>query len=314
MIEDSVLSTITFFDLQNLPLTASEVFKYLLGNPGVDDEYELKINQEIVAIDFADVATALGNLVSQNKLETHLGYFCLPGKRAMILERLRAFGNGRAREKRLARYIGFTRHIPFVRGVALAGSQALGKERKESDIDLLVITDRHFLWLARTLITGYFQLLGIRRYHKKVTDRMCLNHYVIEGAAPLAGQNLYTALEYYKLRPLVYAPRIYAFQKNNLSWIEQFFPNANVFVPAINDARQSFLQKSLELVIKKTIGRWLEFELGALQSSRIRHNEKYIVVSDEELSFHPNSKQDGLLSAFYKRQQHEQRVTEQPIL
>ncbi len=310
MIEDRILSTIRFFDLQNLPLTASEVFKYLLGQPGVDDDYELKVQQEVAAVDFAVVISVLDSLVSRGALDQFRGYVCLPGKRLIIGERLRALAHGRVREKRLARFMPFVRHLPFVRGVALAGSQAFGKERKESDIDLLVITDREFLWVARTLITGYFQLLGIRRHHDKIADRICLNHYVIESAAPLAGQNLYTALEYYKFRPLVYPGSLYHFQKNNISWIEQFFPNVRLFVPDAIPVPQSRIQKVLETIIKKTIGRWLEFELGALQSARIRQHEKFIVVSDQELSFHPNSKQESLLSSFYKGEHHEQRITE----
>jgi predicted nucleotidyltransferase len=243
----------------------------------------------------------LDALVVSAQLEEYRGYYYLPGKQSLVSERLRALGSGRRREKRLARFLPFVRHIPFVRGVALAGSQALGKERAQSDIDLLIVVDPSFLWLARTLVTGYFQLLGIRRHHEKIADRVCLNHYVVDGAKALSGRTLYAALEYAKLRPVVYPERIYAFQRVNLFWIEKFFPHIRLFIPSPAEQSRSGVQKIGEWVLQKTIAPWLERTFRKSQRSRIR-NEKYIVVSDQELSFHPNSKQDELLAAFYQNQ------------
>ncbi len=305
MLTQRVLSTIRFFDLQNLPLTFGEVFKYLLGQPEVNGEHELEgALVSAMPVDSATVYKVLDELVSEGRLAQHNGFYCLPGKEGTVLRRIRSFANGVTREKRLARYMGFVRHIPFIRGAALAGSQALGLPRKESDIDLFVITDRRYLWLPRTLITAYFQLFGVRRYGAHIANRFCLNHY-LSSSHPLShGRNLYTALEYAKLRPLAYAAAISEFQSHNLLWIEQFFPHLSEYIFNTMPVHPSRVQRVIEYALDRTLGPWLERTLRHWQKSRIQE-QKHIVVTNDELSFHPNSKQDSLLDSFYKTHHHE---------
>ncbi len=299
MLTQRILSTIKFFDLQNLPLTFGEVFKYLLGQPELNGDHELEgLAVKPLAVDSATVYKVLDDLVIEGRLICHHGFYSLPGKNQAALHRVRSFANGVKREKRLARYINFVRNIPFVRGVALAGSQAFGVLRAESDIDLFIITDQRYLWLPRTLITGYFQIFGVRRHGALIKNRFCLNHYLAGTHTLSVGRNLYTALEYSKLRPLSYTSAIYTFQKNNLVWIEQFFPHLSHYIPAPNFIRNSFMQRSWEHVLDRTIGSWLERILGNWQQSRIQH-QKHIITKNDELSFHPNSKQDSLLGKFY---------------
>ena len=100
-----------------------------------------------------------------------------------------------------------------MRGAALAGSQAQGVQKPGSDIDLLIIVEPKFLWLGRTVVTFYFQLLGTRRHGKKIADRFCLNHYLAGVKTIGELKNLYTAWEYAKLRPLIYEGAVTEFQE-----------------------------------------------------------------------------------------------------
>ncbi len=290
MLEHRILSTIKFFDFQNLPLTGFEVFSYLIS----DNKFE----QEVFKPDqLEEVLKNLDLLVAEEKLSEHYGYYFLPGKQSLVNDRLRGHLFGIIRERRIRRYVKFLKFIPFVRGVALSGSQALGLEKTDSDIDLLIITQPGFLWTARTLVTGFFQILGLRRHGSYIANRFCLNHYISGPKLLTDGQNLYTALEYAKLRPLVYEESIRGFQLVNKPWIQKYFANVFGQFPKSYDYRQSPVQRFLELALNNRFGLWLEARLSALELPRIRQ-EKYIVVRDDELSFHPHSKAESLIKQF----------------
>lgn len=305
MLEARILATLRFFDLQDLPLTLFELHKFLLVDPELlpkeISEFtnpESINNSALVSID--SIMNSVGFLVSENKLEEFSGFYCLPGRKKIIQKRLDNYFFGIRREKLIKRYINFLAYIPFVRGVALAGSQALGQEKENSDIDLLIITEPGFMWTARTLVSLYFHLFGIRRHGSFAANRFCLNHYVAGEKVLTEGRNLYTASEYAKLRPLVYESSVFEFVRNNLFWIKNFFPN--IQITKSDKVKQKKIQLFLEKFFKNNFGASLEKRLAQIQKKRI-HTDEYVKVSEDELSFHPSSKEEKLLLDFFKNQQ-----------
>jgi hypothetical protein len=110
------------------------------------------------------------------------------------------------------------------------------------------------------------------------------------------GHNWYTAFEYGKLRPIFGRVAISDFQTANATWIHVFFPN----VQSVCATKESVhrIQLWVEILVSHTVGSWLESRLGSWQSKRIHKNEPHITVADDELSFHPASKQDAVLASF----------------
>ena len=305
MLQDRILDTVKFFNLQELPVTAFEIYKYLIPSRAqlelvLDDNYELKDETTTVSMASVDTVIAELDLLAANSLvERKNGYYCLPTKTHLIDQRLRNYTHGIIREKLISRYIPVLRFMPFVRGVALNGSQALGQQSKESDIDLFIITDRNFLWTARTFVTFALQILGTRRHGTKIADRFCLNHYLASPKSLDKRKNLYTAFEYAKLRPLVFNQTVLEFKKNNYVWISKFFSNIDRF-NQVADSRikKSKIQFIFEKIFDNKFGLKLESMFETIQSRRIRL-EKYIVVEKDELSFHPQSKERVLLQNFF---------------
>ncbi len=305
MLQNRIISTLQFFDLQDIPLTLFELHKFLVNDPA---EIKKNINFEFEHIgeaskEYEQVTLDAVFFVLENQLkdqiQTKNGYYCLPGRVNIIDLRINNYFYGFKREKIIKKYSGFLKNIPFVRGVALAGSQALGQPKDSSDIDLLIITDSKFLWLARTLVTIFFQVIGKRRYGKNIANRFCLNHYLAGPKAINNLKNFYTASEYLKLRPLAFPEVVREFQKAN-PWIFSFFPNSQQF--NLEKSVQPKGQKVLEKLFIGSFGKWLELNLKAWQLRRIRQ-EKFIVVTGDELSFHPESKQKDVLLRFAKFQQ-----------
>lgn len=304
MLAERINSTLRFFDLQNLPLTAYELHKYLIAESNslrnkLDDRYELQSVEylEQTPLHLDTILTQLHILTREGKVATDKGYYCLPGREEIINDRLKNYFNGIKRERLIRRYLLPTRHIPFVRGIALAGSQALGQQRPSSDIDLLIITDPQYMWTARTLLSAWFQILGVRRHGKNIANRFCLNHYLSSSEERTSEHNIYTAMEYTKLRPVVYGQGIVKFQRANHKWINQFFPNATFSKTAVEP--KSSLQNLLEKIFHNGVGAWLERKLGDWQQKRV-HQDKFVFIRDDELSFHPDSQQETLLQNFFK--------------
>jgi predicted nucleotidyltransferase len=303
MLKDRITDTLKFFDLQNWPLTLVELHRFLIADmealkAKLDSKWELRPgaggNGEDVPLDkvLLSLDSDCRNFVSEVK-----GFYCVKGREKIIHDRIKNYAFGLRREKLIKKYTGMLRHVPFVRGVALGGSQAMGNQKEDSDIDLLIITDKKFLFLGRLFVTLYFQLTGKRRHGKLIVNRFCLNHY-LSWPKPLTNyQNLYTAMEYGRLRPLVYGQSIFQYQKNNEPWIRQFFPS---WQPAqLGDEGQSKCQKAAEMFLNNPLGLSLEKIIGKLQLAKIE-NQEFIVVLPDELSFHPDSKQQYLLEPFFQ--------------
>ena len=306
MLQDRIRETVLFFDLQGIPLTAFEIYKYLLADSDslrskLDQSYELQnLGEPVSSVGIDTVLFTLDDLVEKRYLERRVGFYCLPGKTHTITTRLQYSSNELHRERRIRRVAKYLRLLPFIRTVAVNGSQSLGQARASSDIDLFIITDKRFMWTARTFVTAFFQLLMMRRHGQKIANRFCLNHYVAGQKQIHHGRNLYSALEYLKLRPVVFPFTTINFQQQNLEWISRIFPNAPRVVPAESSGQfQPRLQAGLEKLYELLFGKIFESILADWQMKRIRQ-EKYIVVAVDELSFHPQSKAETLLQHFFQ--------------
>lgn len=304
MLADRIIQTLKFFDLQDYPLTALEVERYLIADKAplrkrLDEHFELQsTDNPPSSVHLDTILLQLTALTQDGKILQTNGFYTLPSRQHLVEQRLTNYRYGLRREKLIRRYVWFTKYLPFVRGIALGGSQPLGLQKPTSDIDLLIITDPQRMWLARTFLMGYFQLFGVRRYSHKIANRFCLNHYLATPREVDAERNLYKAMEYGRLRPLVFPAAISAFLQANASWMKIFFPNLKV--SEISSLAQPRLQDWLEKIFRGGFGGWLEKLLGKWQGSRIRQDQ-FVFVRADELSFHPESKHTELLQGFFKR-------------
>lgn len=306
-LEERIQDTLRWFALQQTPLTFFELERFLVRDlTEVEslqgDGHELEQVSRTVGdmVSSAALLQTLDRLISQGTVCFAKGFYTLSKYQDLPARRLQAYQYGLKREQRLRSFAWLLRYLPFVDGVAVAGSQALGDQKSGSDIDLFIVTSPGWLWLPRTLVTAVFQVFGVRRHGQKIANRFCLNHYV--GGAKKIGvyRNLYTATEYMKLRTLSGPAAIANFQEVNLSWLKSFYPKSEPvgLVAGFPTKSKAILEKCLN----NSFGKWLESIFMKIQKSRIRTEERYIVVEADELSFHPSSKQEGLLAEFFETQ------------
>ncbi len=303
MLAERIHSTLRFFDLQEFPLTAYEVQKYLIADlktlqPKLDAQFELieSDSSQTSTIHFDTILTQLQIMTREGRIICKNGFYALPGHESIIAQRQINHLKGVKRERRIRKYAGFARHLPFVRSVVLLGSQAMGRQKKDSDIDLFVITDPDHIGIARTFLTVYFQVLGVRRHGNKIANRFCLNHYLASPRALVSDRNLFTAYEYIKHRPLVYGHVFFEFLNNN-PWVYSFFPNAKPTAKPTS-IRTSGLQAFLEKLFNNKVGVWLEKKLLDTQLKRIKEG-RFTISNQIELSFHPDNRKGELFKNFF---------------
>lgn len=303
MLKQRILSTLRFFDLQDYPLTLPELWEFLLAEKEdiknlLDENFELSGRAEqppSAQVKASEILNCLDNELT-GEVGCDQGFYYLTGRRKLVETRLTNYLYGIKREKIIKRFLPILRHFPFVRGAAVGGSQAMGLNKPASDIDLMLFLERDYLWLIRPILVAYFQILGIRRHGKLIANRVCLNHYLTGANQTQSGKDLYNAMEYLRLRPVVYAQTVDEFRQNNLSWIKVFFPNFNRQAGYGEPAGR--LQKFLEKCLNNRFFGFLSGMLKKWQLKRARRGN-HVIVNSDELSFHSLERKRLLLSKFF---------------
>ncbi len=304
LLEQSIFDTVRFFDLCDMPVTATQIWQQLVvAKSGYDHHASLQEIQRILS-----ESTWL-----QDQIGKKWGYVFLKNKEHLVRERLARHAIAQDKWKILLRCARFLAFVPFVKGLAGSGSLAQDNTKPTSDLDIFVITQEGRIWTARLLLLCVSQLLGRRRKYdeQSAPDMLCLNHYVTEKSLQVSSdiQNVCIAMLYAHLVPVYNASLFHAFLRRNASWMSW-----NVELPFRPDARHKYtitlngflegVKHQVELLLLEPIGDFIERYAELLQRYVIeRHGglsqKGRIVLSYHELAFHPDTKVPATVLAFY---------------
>lgn len=295
----SIYQTLAFFDAHDLPLTLLEIKEYLVfsssalrtPSPARGEEEKVRLTDIADVLDF-EILSLVGHKD---------GFYFLKGREHLVAERKKKYRVSVQNFRKAKKYLSALRFFPYLRLVAISGSLALLNSGKDSDIDLFVLTKKNRIWLTRLFVSLYFQILGVRRYGINVKGRFCLNHYASEDLELTKDRNLYTAVEYASLRPMLGHERLQKFWARN-GWVQGFFAGPRPFSLSPGEARSGkTLAKVFEFILELTLlAPLLNYLSGLYQKHRIKMQE-YILVSDEELSFHPGSRGQKVLARYREK-------------
>lgn len=307
-LDAAVLATLAYHDLLDLPLTAVEVWRYLL----VPKERRTFFAEHRPPA-LRDIEVSLGMLVTREVLETEYGFFVFAGRRALIAGWREKHARSQEKWRRLRHIVFWLQVVPFLRGVAGTGSLAFDNAKPTSDLDVLVIAAPNRVWTVRFFLTVLLDAFRLRRRPQGVTrDRVCLNHYLAADSLSFPYRSLYTALEYARLVPLLGEEACRAFRSANRSWMEEYllqvFPDAVRHRKAV---RPSALLRSVswmfERLLAGRLGDALERRLAHAQRARIARSETArepkgrVVATDTRAEFHPHSREAPILASFNAR-------------
>ncbi|MDZ4284403.1 MAG: hypothetical protein U1A28_01090 [Patescibacteria group bacterium] len=331
LLEQSILTTLVYFDCLDRALTAVEVWRYLTAVRGVGtarEELDGAVNSEQAAVrqaySFADVLTALeiGSPLRRSFIAEKNGYLFLNGREQLYeerIERLKISDQWWKKMRRIAKWFSL---VPYVRLVMASGSLGMQHMTPGSDLDVLVVLRHGRIWTGRFLLTILMQLLGVRRHGRAVAGRICLNHYITDRSLHIPFHSLYNAVTYAQLVPVMAISKIenqkhkegsnlfLKFEQAN-SWVRDYLPNrqpggASLYThvpPRLFTAWACFGEWWLDSLW----GDAVEWALGRWQLRRItRRKETYapggrVRADDVMLAFHPDSPEQRVIDRFNRK-------------
>jgi hypothetical protein len=323
--ERSIFATIAYYDYFNYPLTAVEVYQYLIkschknviasdpsadgarGNPAVmctNNGIASSLPRVAPRNDnkkpkFSEIIETLDNIENLKRFIEHKnGFYFLAGREEIIWERIRRKKLTDQKFKKSRWILRFLSCPPFTRLIMMSGTMAIGNPYKESDIDLLVVAKAGRIWTTRACLTFFAMLLGKYRTGEKTENRLCLNHYVTDKSLAIDFGNLYKAEEYLNLAPIAGELKIYDdFLAANRGWMENYVffggdnrENLRTFAPSKIFLKIKYF---FERMLGGKIGDWFEKTAKNLQISFIEKNpltscpRGRVRYADDNLVFHP---------------------------
>lgn len=302
LLEQAMVATLVYHDLLEMPLTAVEIWRFLLRPRGI----------ELSVPSLRDVQHTLSKLTVEKTLGTSHGYYTLLGREALVPQRIARHARAQEKWKRLRRIAWWLQAVPFLRMVAGSGSLARDHVRDQSDLDVLVVAETGKIWTVRFLLTLLLDTFGVRRRPTGPTnDLVCLNHYVTLDHLRLPYRSVYTAYEYARLVPLLGEDVLHRFRAANAAWMQEHLVQL-----VSDDAQHRYairpsrllraVQRGGESLLGGAVGTWLETVFGRLQHRRITQTHASsapgrIVATASHLEFHPQSREAPLTAAFNAR-------------
>jgi hypothetical protein len=285
----NILATVVYYSGLNYPLTAFEVWKYLIRTDYYADA------QEAAQPTLAEITKQLSDGDLAKYVEHLNGFYFLKGQHHLVKRRIAAGKTSAGKMNRLLRIARWLRFVPFVKMIGVTGALAMKNAKVKSDLDLLIVFKYGKIWTGRTLITLFLHIFKQRRHGTKVADRVCLNFFVTDQSLEVITKDLFSASEYMFLFP-VYGYEVYnRFQIKN-QWIRNMKPNyALGEIPPLKILADSRVSKSVRVLGEMIFSAaWIEQWLKKIEKKRIMANPKthqegsLIYANDDALVFLPN--------------------------
>jgi len=210
----AVLRTLAYADVFDYPLAVSEIWQFLITKK----KTSLSIVQK-----------TLNLMVKQKKLATDSQFYFLSDRGQTVSKRLKREKSSLQKLKIANRVANCLKLIPTIKMVAVTGALAMNNSTQSDDIDLLIVTSKGRLWLARLLSVLLVELVSQRRRpgDQMVRNKICLNMFLDEVhlEVPQKEQNLFTAHEVCQLKPLWDRQEIYQKFINQNQWFQKYLAN-----------------------------------------------------------------------------------------
>jgi hypothetical protein len=198
----SILLAILYADIFDYPLTASETLRYLPLRRASPEE----VAEELAGL-CASVLSKSGR------------YFTLRDREGLADLRRRREKICAPRWAVARRYARWISCIPFVRMVAVCGSQVFENSDEDGDVDLFLITAPRRIWIVRTCIR---LLSRVKRFDGVP---VCPSFMITEDALAVPGskRNFYVAHQIAQAIPLLGGDAFFRFLDAN-DWFQEYLP------------------------------------------------------------------------------------------
>lgn len=202
-VQRGALLAVLYADLFEYPLTEAELQQSLVGCRATPDELELAL-------------APLAGLLSRPA-----GFVTWRGREGLVDRRREREALCRPRWEAARRYAAALRHWPFVRGLAVCGSQAMENGGPDGDVDFFCLTAPGRLWLAQA------GAMALRHIVPRAGVELCPNYFLAGDRLALQERSLYQAHEVLQVVPLFGSEACRAFLEAN-DWARELLPGWDV--------------------------------------------------------------------------------------
>lgn len=284
--KQAVLSTLAYFHLFGIPLTRSEISEHLFFAEPDEEKISIYLKESPL------IKLSEGYYSLSQDEDFHAQYF----------EKVQ-----RAREywKKVRRWQWIFSICPFVKLVCVCNSLPLYAIDENSDIDLLVVTEKNRLFLSRLFLTALTSLFGVRRHGKKVKARFCLSFYITEDRLnfkPLAIEpyDIYLAYWVKTLEPVAGDYSIYEkLLEENGEWLGDYFKTIHSHRRFFR--RSSPLQARIKRILEKIVNKEA-WEAHTREKQIRRAKDKFYglkdrrgtIIREDILKFHNDDRREEI--------------------
>jgi len=209
-----VYFTVLYFNCLNCPPTTFEVWHHFLD-----------FSQKGEGISFQRVIEILSFLKTEKRIFHKNGFWSIEKEKKIEQQRIIKQKNSLTKLKKVKKRLGWTKCLPFIRGIFITGTLSQQTSSKNSDWDVLIITKKNRIWLARLILTIFLFSTGQKRTDLKIKNRFCLNHFLTDKNLISEKRNEYTSYEYTFIFPVLNERLFNDFIRLNWNWMRRFSPN-----------------------------------------------------------------------------------------
>jgi len=301
-ISKNILATIIYYDILDYPLTSFEIWKYLIRSKNKEERIKQDYNN---LVNLSEIIQKLESEYIRKYLDEYQGFYFLRGRKELVEQRIERNKISEKKFKIIRKVCQLIRCVPFVRMIAVTGAVAMKNADRYSDLDLLIAIKGGKIFTGRILVTTFVHMLGMRRYGKKITNRVCLNYFITDQSLEISLKDLFSSSEYSFIVPVFGWECFQEFQRKN-EWIrnyrENFQPDEVSSWKIIEDFWFSkSIRKAGEIILDFN---FIEEILKKFQMERILKDPRtlkqgsFVAANDKELIFLPDPQGPGLYEKF----------------
>ncbi len=190
--------------------------------------------------------------------------------------------------------------------IAICNSLSMFATKKDSDIDLFIVSEAKMIWFVRFFVTLIFWKNGVWRKWEDIAGNFCLSFFVTENALDMSKiaiqDDYYMYFWVYFLKPIVDYNETYSRFVWENSWVE------------IDDIQQKENRKYIFISGKtKKISKIFYFFNNCIRFFLKRKTEKnfekmnrpfWVIISDNILKFHDKDQREYIKKVVNNREKY----------
>jgi predicted nucleotidyltransferase len=223
-LELKVIATLAYSNQFDYPLDETEILHRLVSTSVlVGEGWSGPVRSETISL--TKIRETLKELLQLGVVISNGTYWALSGIEKSFRSRISRTRQTQQKQAAIVLLSQMLHRIPGVEGFAITGSVAVQNATATDDIDVLVITKPHHLWLTRFLVLIMTIATGHRvRLHQTVGNAWCFNLWLESDhlAVPKSKRTLYEAYEVLQAKFIWAKPGIRREWLAANAWVAEF--------------------------------------------------------------------------------------------